>query len=121
MVSTKSVTEVTTVDQLNWFYDDWSLTFEGVEMSDKNLDFLNKFFAEHGSKLEGEIFLIKGKFMNKVYELTGDNAYANNLNILVIPQKCFDSKKMALPMREIGGRWFTDVVDNNHRRESKDW
>ncbi len=55
--------------------------------------------------------------MNKVYHLTGDNAYKDSLNILCI--KLSDLSNVAaivIPRFEIGGRWYDDVVNNNARR-----
>lgn len=65
-------------------------------------------------------YIISGGQMNDHYGLTSHNAYPRELNILVIPLKAFgDVGKIAIPMREIGGRWFTDVVDNNTERQRR--
>ena len=55
-------------------------------------------------------YLIKGKDMNAHYHLTGTNAYPDDLNIFAI----YPFKGLAMMY---GARWFTDVVDNNTRRE----
>lgn len=56
--------------------------------------------------------------MNDNYNLTGSNAYPNNLTLISI--KTDDIKNLnaiIIPRFEVGGRWFDDIVDNNARRE----
>ena len=48
--------------------------------------------------------------MNAHYHLTGTNAYPDDLNIFAI----YPFKGLAMMY---GARWFTDIVDNNTRRE----
>ena len=101
-------------------YDGSALTFEGISIDDSNLEWLVNWLKEHDCEMkQPDFYVIKGKLMNKVYHLTGDNAYKDSLNILCI--KLSDLSNVAaivIPRFEIEGRWFDDVVDDNARRES---
>lgn len=56
--------------------------------------------------------------MNAVYDLTGDNAYKDELNILSIPLDDFGNYRPLVMWRmKSGARWFDDVVMNNAWRE----
>jgi len=53
--------------------------------------------------------------MNKIYNLTGDNKYGNNLGILAIDW--VDVIEKSKYRYKGQWRWFSDVVDNNAKRE----
>lgn len=109
-------------EDLEDLYDDSSLTFEGMILDEKEYNLLKtKFFEGNGTKLlTDNVYVVKGSLMNHVYNLTGHNAYQNDLSII-----CFKLAEMenplgiAIPRFELGGRWFDDVVDNNVRREQE--
>lgn len=97
-----------------------ALTIEGLIADEDTFNGLEEFLTEHGAMAEtGIVFwIIKGADMNSYYGLTGDNAYPDNLTIVNIPlDQITNIAAIALPMREFGGRWYSDVVDNNLRRE----
>lgn len=97
-----------------------ALTIEGLIADEDTFNGLEEFLAEHDAMAEtGIVFwIIKGADMNAYYGLTGDNAYPDNLTIVNIPlDQITNIAAIALPMREFGGRWYSDVVDNNLRRE----
>ena len=114
-----NIIEVKDTKLLDEFYEDWDLTFIGCTTDDENMKFLINWFEEHNCKMKQEnIYVVKGKLMNDYYHLTGDNAYPNDLNIVVVKQKDLSNpENIIIPRFAIGGRWFTDVVDNNARRE----
>lgn len=65
-------------------------------------------------------YLIKGNVMNKLYHLTGDNAYPNDLNIISFALNDFvDSGKFVTSRFEIDAKWLDDIVDNNVMREKE--
>ena len=107
--------EVTTKEQLDELYNQSALTFEGFEDSKENFDFLENWLKEHKA-ITGEPVanMILGKTMNKVYGLTGDNAYPDDLHIVAVTEIAFGP--IVLARFQIGGRWFNDIVDNNARR-----
>ena len=100
-------------------YDGSALTFEGTSIDDSNLEWLVNWLKEHDCEMrQPDFYVVKGRLMNEVYHLTGNNVYNDSLNILCI--KLSDLTNVAaitIPRFELGGRWFDDVVDNNARRE----
>lgn len=106
------VTEMHTLDE---FYEDWSLTFTGVIRDEipLYLDFLD----EHGGLKNRDYYTFTGKLMNDYYCLTGSNRYADDLNFLVIRLSSLKNiTETSIARFVIGGRWFTDIVDNNMSR-----
>lgn len=100
-------------------YEKWALTFEGTTIDHDNLEWLINWFKTNGSPMiKEDFYVIKGRQMNEKYGLTESNAYPDNLNILCIKlEDLEDHTKIAMPRFEIGGRWFTDIVDNNASRQ----
>ena len=95
---------VTTAEELKYLYDMWAMTWEGLREDDFELA-----MKECGGEgVKG--YLIKGKTMNEICHLTGDNAYQDDLNIFAI----YPFKGLAMT---VGARWMTDIIDNNARRE----
>lgn len=114
--------EVTKKYQLDFLYGEDALTIEGFKADDENLIELIKWLKEKGAKPQDNlnIFVIKGGFMNDSYGLTGDNRYPNDLTIVSIPLSELRHFQATILARfEIGGRWFSDVVANNARREEE--
>jgi len=104
---------------LKEFYDDSSLTFEGVYLREAHLyrDFFKNVTEVDTTK---PAYVISGKLMNAHYGLTGTNAYPNDTNILVFKLDTFKNvMSIALPRFQIGGRWFDDIVENNAHREER--
>ena len=98
------IINVNTKEQLDFLYDNWAMTWEGLT---------EESFEEALEECGGENakgYLIKGKDMNAHYHLTGTNAYPDDLNIFAV----YPFKGLAMMY---GARWFTDIVDNNTRRE----
>ena len=110
---------VTTKKELNALYNESALTFEGMDIGDKNLsDILGWLKANDAITIEEPVFHItKGELMNKVYRLTGNNRYPDDLNILSITN--INQAKIAISRFQVGGRWFDDIVDNNRMREEE--
>lgn len=99
-----NIIEVKTKEQLKALYDCSAMTWEGLRSDDFEIA-LQECGAE-GAKG----YLTKGKVMNEICNLTGDNAYPDDLNIFSI------DKFKGLAMN-YGARWMDDVIDNNARRE----
>ena len=66
-----------------------------------------------------EFYTWKGELMNQIYQLTGLNAYPEDLPFVSIPLSMFNNNigKLALVKIQLGARWLDDIVDNNARRE----
>lgn len=97
-------------------YDDWAITIEGLDPNDAD-DLVE--IIEHESKgLKEDAVLVHftGKDMNEFFELKRD-PYNDDLNCFAICRRYLnDVNALALSdliRREIGMRWFTDIVDNN--------
>jgi len=111
--------KVTTKAQLDALYDDWSLTVEGLDPAEKNLKELLDWVKEFTPLKREDVYVIAGAVMNREYGLTGTNAYPDE-NCTLVCVKLADMERpnaVAVPRFQIGGRWFTDIVDNNARRE----
>ena len=110
---------VTTKEELNALYNQSALTFEGMDIGDENLSNIVKWLELHNAITNEEpIFHItKGRLMNKIYKLTGNNRYPDDLNILSITN--IKQSEIAIPRFAVRGRWFDDIVDNNAEREKE--
>lgn len=105
-------------EMLNEFCQNSMFTFEGIDIEGKNgKDFKMKFEAiarRTGFKEKEMIgYVFKGKHMNEIYRLTGDNAYPDDLTFVSIPNYYNPFVKL-----EVGARWFDDIVANNAIREN---
>ena len=100
----KKVIRVTNKDTLRELYDGWAMTWEGLCESDFELA-----RETCGKTPDVDLYVISGKYMNEAYELKGLNRYPEDLHIVAI----LDYKGLAM---QYGARWFTDIVDNNARK-----
>lgn len=67
-----------------------------------------------------EWYEFTGDDMNKEYNLTGTNAYKDDLHFLAFPIDNLNVNKLAIFKLHMNDRWFDDIVDNNLRREWKE-
>lgn len=110
------VNYVINTELLDSFYEGSDLTLEGLDIDSLSdyADFLNK---NCGLKDNAVFHIIKGNFMNNHYNLSGSNAYPEDLNIVVIRLNDLrDYKPIVIKRFDFGGRWFDDIIDNNLRR-----
>ena len=105
------IVEAKSKKDLDELYKNSALTIEGLD-SDSIVDFADDVIA-HGGTVD-KVVVIEGRLMNKVYGLTGDNAYYPSLTIVSI---LGNTVPMTMRRFSFGGRWFDDIVDNNARRE----
>lgn len=111
------VTELKSTAEFDRFYDEWSLTFLGVAReSEKDLAELLLPFRQDASR-PVEMVRFSGAQMNRHYGLTGDNRYQDTLTCYAVETANIDAGRVAIPRFAVGGRWFTDIVDNKRRRE----
>ena len=113
-----SIPERDEIKMFQEFYNTSAFTFEGLDISDK--DYVKRFKKEFEDvaratgftekKIMGYFF--RGESMNKRYNLTGDNAYPDDLTFVVIPNYYNPLVKIKL-----GARWFDDIVDSNSIRQ----
>ena len=108
---------VSTKHQLDALYNQSALTWEGLTSDEGNLNAVKEWLEENGAILEGEeptFDIITGELMNTQYDLSGSNAYAEDLTIVSVTN--INQRAIIIPRFEVGGRWFDDIVDNNARR-----
>lgn len=115
---TNNLINITSPDKsiFNKLYNNEALTAEGLFVKDQ--DTCNKIaeWFRSNNKCKSNtlnVYNISGKIMNNFYHLTGDNKYNDNIHIC-----CIDwvEAKVDNPYKS-QWRWFSDVVDNNAKRE----
>lgn len=100
----KPVVNVTRKEELQFLYENWAMTWEGLRREDFQLA-----LKECGPE-DAKGYVITGAIMNKFCHLTEENAYPDDLDIFAI----YPFKGLAMNW---GARWMTDIIDNNARRE----
>ena len=104
------IERVTTKEQLDKLYANWAFTVEGLA-EDAIPELMSWLKKKTTFKTDKPIvYVTTGAIMNKKYALTGYNAYRHDTNIVSVID--IDLMEVALKRFEIGGRWFTDIVDN---------
>lgn len=107
------VIKLTSKEELNNLYETSCFTWEGMNDDIGNLAAIESAIRENGYKeKECAFYSYKGKLMNDAYELSGCNAYPDDLTFISIPNFYNPMFKIAY-----GARWFDDIVDNNEMRE----
>ena len=104
---------------LDYLYKVEAYCAEGV--SNPGSDDTANVFCKHFAKCNGvasniQMYYCFGKDLNKYYHLTGDNTYPDKLGIFFIDWSNF-SKDFDVVGHKGKFRYFSDVVDNNARRE----
>ena len=95
-------------------YDGSALTFLGAFIDDDYLEGLVNLLKKHDCEMkQPDFYVIKGKLMNEVCNLTGVNAFKDSRNILCI--KLSDLTNVAaitISRFALHGFWFDDLVDS---------
>lgn len=90
-------------------------TWEGLDMSAKNLDALESRVEQLSHWKNRRIYVTTGKEMNEYSKLTGDNAYPDDLSIVSIALADVED---CMPLKmQLGARWLDDIISNNEYRE----
>ena len=112
------VKNITTKEQFDELYEEWALTIEGLIADEQTLQAFENWLKSHNVDTTNAIFcVIQGKCMNDTYGLTGKNAYHDDLTIVSVLG--IDETPITIARMGIGGRWFTNIVDNNNKNEMK--
>ena len=116
VMNVMNVIKVTEKEQLGMLYEDNACTLVGLTESSVGdmLEAMHDRGFIKDDNLNVDVYIIKGRLMNDVYSLTGDNAYQDDLTIVCVPLKFMKNiSEFAVTMRfEYGFRWFNDIVDN---------
>lgn len=98
-----------------------AFTWVGLSGLENDKETIVKCFKEEKVLADVETFEFytwKGELMNQIYQLTGSNAYPEDLTFVSIPLNMFKNiGKLAMMKLQYGARWLDDIVDNNARRE----
>ena len=103
------IIKVETKEQLKALNDCSAMTWEGLREEDFGVA-LDMCGAE-GAKG----YVTKGKVMNEICHLTGDNAYPDDLTIFSIDKFSIDKFKGLAIM--FGVRWMDDILSSNADKE----
>ena len=109
------IVEAKSKSDLDELYNCSALTIEGLD-PDSIPDFVDHIIEKGGTVKK--VVDIPGRLMNKVYGLTGTNAYPDNLDIVSV---IGNTLPLTMDRFNWGGRWFDDIVSNNARREEEAW
>ena len=113
------IVEVTTKRDLDSLYDDWALTLEGLDLASipEFVNWVMQYTTFKSATVR--VYVTRGATMNKYYGLRGNNRYPDDLNIVSIKNSSMvNINAVAIPRFQVGGRWFTDIVDNNAVRNN---
>lgn len=93
-----------------------ALTIEGL--TDEAIpDFLD-WIKKYTPILKEDVYITKGATMNKVLNLTGNNAYPDDLTIVSVRlEDMQNSSAIIMPRFAISARWLDDIINNNLMRE----
>ena len=101
-----------TKDMCVGFYNSSALTLEGLSLESLS-DYADYLDNVCGLKDGATFNIIEGCKMNEYFDITGETAYSDDLNIVVIDLLYLkDPCDIVLKRFEFGGRWFCDVIDN---------
>lgn len=113
--------ECETKDDIESLRECDALTWEGLNISDENLSQVAEWVNTTAKfKDNPKFYITSGKLMNESYGLRGDNAYSDDLNIVSIkPEDVQNFYNFIVSTRfNTGGRWMSDIIDNNIRHQS---
>lgn len=113
-VANMEIKTLTTLEELESLGS--ALTMEGLA-EDSISEFID--WVKQYTPMKSETaYIIKGKTMNDVYMLTGNNKYPDDCTIVSIKLEDMEnSMAVVIPRFSIGARWFDDIVMNNAARE----
>ena len=103
-------------ENFDLLYNTSAITIEGL-FEDSISDYVN-WIKQHSKMNCDNVYIISGKVMNEYYNLSGTNAYNDDVTIVSVPlESNLDAMNLSIKKFEIGARWFDDIVDNNLDRE----
>lgn len=110
------LTKITQAD-LDDLYNTSAFTVEGAG-GDLNewTEGINTLLKDNEIGEVKEFVYFTGEDMNNKYNLTGSNAYPNDLTFLAFKHDGLDVGKLAMFKLQFEARWFDDIVDNNANR-----
>ncbi|MCM1133189.1 MAG: hypothetical protein NC340_06925 [Ruminococcus flavefaciens] len=101
-----------------------AFTWEGMTLDEENLNEIAHAFQEENlvkentEEIQGYVWF--GKDMNELYNLHGDNRYADDLPFLAFAPETFNgTANLNVFKLMVGARWLDDIVMNNALNEAE--
>ena len=112
-----TINKITSKALFDHLYETEALCAEGCSVTTKEeaaifIPYIMDNFGSYPNEIK--FYWCEGKDMNSTYHLTGDNRYPNDLHLFFIDWSNFP---MNADIYKGKFRYFSDVVDNNARRE----
>lgn len=106
-------------DKIEELANDSAFTWEGMDYSKENLQAIVDDFKKNTDIiLPVHFYVFDGRTMNRMYNLTGDNAYPENLSFVSINLDNWASmEKLPMYKMQVGARWLDDIIENNKARQ----
>lgn len=107
-------------DKIKELVNNSAFTWEGMSADNDNLKaIVEDLKANTNIILPVHFYVFDGRTMNRMYGLTENNAYPDNLTFISIDLDNW-SKLGNLPFykMQVGARWLDDIVDNNMVRQN---
>lgn len=106
------------VSQLAHLDETEAIVVEGLE-EDSIQAFVNWASDIAGTSVDVvEVYVMKGELLNRAWTLTGTNRYPDDLTIVAVSfDQLYHPGSLAIPRFNVGARWWSDVMENNLRRE----
>lgn len=106
------------VSQLAHLDETEAIVVEGLE-EDSIQAFVNWASDIAGTPVDVvEVYVMKGELLNRAWSLTGTNRYPDDLTIVAVSfDQLYQPGSLAIPRFNVGARWWSDVMENNLRRE----
>lgn len=99
-----------------------AITWEGLELSDENLNYLFDWIRDYTPFKREAIYIIHGALMNQFFDLTGEDAYPEDLNIVSIRLKdLVDPSAISVSWLMIDGQFLDWIIAKNkcYQREAR--
>lgn len=83
------------------------------------VDGITNWMKENNFGEMSNIVTFKGKDVNDLYNLEGDNRFKDDLTILAWSNDKIDMGRYCIPRMQMGIRWFDDIIDNSLARQGE--
>lgn len=106
----------TNADIIKDLYNGDALTFEGLAVSDVSMEDMFNWLEDYTKMKTYDVYVTKGKDLNNTYNFPRTKRYPADLSIVSVKLTDMEEPmKIVGPRFMVGGRWFSDVVDNRKR------
>ena len=90
-----------------------AITWEGLVTDQESLEDMFDWIETHTKVLTKRVYVTSGKLMNELFNLTGEDKYPDDLNIVSVKLQDLEKPEALVTARfAVGGRWMDDIVSN---------